>query len=48
MIDTHCHVIWGVDDASQEEATSRQMLQIAVEDGVEAILCTPHSLPFLN
>lgn len=48
MIDTHCHVIWGVDDASQEEATSRQMLQIAVEDGVEAILCTPHSLPFLK
>lgn len=46
MIDIHCHVLWGVDDASQDRETTKKMLQIAVEDGIEAILCTPHSLPY--
>ena len=46
MIDIHCHVLWGVDDASQDRETTKNMLQIAVEDGIEAILCTPHSLPY--
>ena len=46
MIDIHCHVLWGVDDASQDRETAKKMLQIAVEDGIEAILCTPHSLPY--
>lgn len=46
MIDIHCHVLWGVDDASQDRDTTRKMLEIAVNDGIEAILCTPHSLPY--
>ena len=33
MIDIHCHVLWGVDDASQDRETAKKMLQIAVEDG---------------
>ena len=37
MIDIHCHVLWGVDDASQDRETAKKMLQIAVEDGIEAI-----------
>lgn len=34
MIDIHCHVLWGVDDASQDRETTKKMLQIAVEDGI--------------
>lgn len=45
MIDTHCHVIWGVDDASQSEETTIKMLEGAKRDGIEKILCTPHCLP---
>ena len=44
MIDIHCHVLWGVDDASQDRETAKKMLQIAVEDGIEAILCTPQDV----
>ena len=46
MIDIHCHVLWGVDDASEDRDTTRKMLEIAVNDGIEAILCTPHCLPY--
>lgn len=36
----------GVDDASQDRETAKKMLQIAGRGGIEAILCTPHSLPY--
>ncbi len=42
MIDTHCHILWGVDDASQCERQSLDMLHIAQNDGVKEIIATPH------
>jgi Capsular polysaccharide biosynthesis protein len=45
MIDTHCHCLFGVDDASKNIETSIAMIREAVEDGVTKILCTSHCLP---
>lgn len=44
-IDTHCHCLWSVDDASQSEETSLKMLTTAYENGVTQIICTPHCAP---
>ena len=40
--DIHCHLMPGVDDGSQDEATTREMLQIAYKDGIRTICLTPH------
>ena len=45
MIDTHCHCLFGVDDASRDLETSIAMIREAYQDGVTKILCTSHSLP---
>jgi len=45
VIDTHCHCLYGVDDASEDIDTSIEMLREAYEDGITKIICTPHSLP---
>lgn len=42
MIDTHCHILWGVDDASIRREQSLDMLHLAISDGVEAIVATSH------
>lgn len=42
MIDLHCHILPGVDDGADSEEESCMMAQIAADDGVEAIVMTPH------
>jgi protein-tyrosine phosphatase len=42
MIDIHCHLLYGVDDGAQTIEESRAMLRVAKEQGVEAIILTPH------
>lgn len=42
MIDTHCHILWGVDDASQTKEASMDMIRVAVADGIKAIVATSH------
>lgn len=42
MIDTHCHILWGVDDASKTKEQAMDMIRIAVADGIEAIVATSH------
>ncbi|KIR02486.1 Manganese-dependent protein-tyrosine phosphatase [Lachnospiraceae bacterium TWA4] len=44
MIDTHCHIIPDVDDGSESMSMSMMMAAMAVDDGVEEILATPHVL----
>lgn len=44
-IDIHNHILHGIDDGSQSPQTTAKMLQIAYEDGIRAIICTPHYLP---
>ena len=47
MIDLHCHMLPAIDDGAKDLATSMAMLDMAVDDGIEAIACTPHIYPGL-
>ena len=42
MIDTHCHILWGVDDASETMSQSMDMIHLAIADGIQAIVATSH------
>ncbi|MBQ7616060.1 MAG: protein-tyrosine-phosphatase [Butyrivibrio sp.] len=44
-IDMHCHIMPGVDDGSQDMATSLEMLRIAEKNGITHIILTPHHKP---
>lgn len=43
MIDIHCHILFGLDDGSDNLEESVKMARIAVNSGVKAIIATPHS-----
>lgn len=45
LYDMHCHILPAVDDGSQDMETTRQMLQIAWEDGITDMIATPHFQP---
>ncbi len=42
MVDMHCHFLPGVDDGSSDMEQTIAMLQNAAEEGIEAIIATPH------
>lgn len=42
MIDLHSHIIYNVDDGSRDEKMSLDMLHIAEEEEIKAIVATPH------
>ena len=42
MIDTHCHLLPGLDDGAPDDAVALAMARAAVADGVTAIVATPH------
>lgn len=41
-VDCHCHILYGVDDASKNWEESLAMLKIAVQDGIDCIVATSH------
>lgn len=47
MIDLHCHILYGLDDGASDLNVSLEMARMLVDDGVEAVACTPHILPGL-
>jgi protein-tyrosine phosphatase len=44
MIDLHCHLLPGVDDGARDLEESLAMARLAVADGIQAIVVTPHAL----
>lgn len=44
MVDMHCHMLPGIDDGSGSLAVSLQMARMAVRDGIETVIVTPHQL----
>ena len=42
MIDTHCHLLAGVDDGPRTGPESLRLARRLVEEGVTTVLCTPH------
>jgi len=47
MIDTHCHLLPGVDDGAGDEQEALQMARLAAAGGITGIVVTPHDLPGL-
>ncbi len=47
MIDVHCHILPGIDDGAPNIGTSLEMAAALIDEGVEAVVCTPHILPGL-
>ena len=45
FIDTHCHIIPGVDDGSNSVEETKTMLQMAYDEGIRCIIATPHHHP---
>ncbi len=42
MIDLHNHMLPGIDDGSRDWEQSLEMAWLAVDDGIEGVVCTPH------
>jgi protein-tyrosine phosphatase len=42
MIDIHSHILPGIDDGARSLEEALAMAQIAAEDGIEQMVCTPH------
>nr|MDQ3822260.1 hypothetical protein [Actinomycetota bacterium] len=42
MIDTHCHLLSGLDDGPASAADSLRLARALADEGVTRILCTPH------
>jgi protein-tyrosine phosphatase len=42
MVDIHCHLLPGIDDGPSSWEATLKMCEIAAEDGISAIVATPH------
>lgn len=45
IIDVHSHILPGIDDGSKNLEQSIHMLEIAVQEGIDTIIATPHNMP---
>jgi len=44
ITDIHSHIIPYIDDGADDIETSIEMAEIAVSEGIESIICTPHAI----
>ncbi|QDU87684.1 Tyrosine-protein phosphatase YwqE [Pirellulimonas nuda] len=44
FVDIHCHMVPGIDDGASDANESLAMAQIAVDEGFDTVICTPHQL----
>lgn len=44
FVDIHCHLVPGIDDGASSLDESLEMARMAVRDGIETIIVTPHQL----
>jgi len=44
MIDSHIHLLPGIDDGAADFDIALKMAQVADNDGIQKIICTPHDL----
>src|SRR5205085_11769131 len=42
VIDTHCHLLWRVDDGPGSQIDSIDLARLLVRQDVRAAVCTPH------
>lgn len=42
MLDLHCHLLPGLDDGASDLEQSLAMARVAVQDGIQGVVCTPH------
>lgn len=42
MVDMHCHILPAVDDGAKDMEQTMEMLHIAEQEGIEAMIVTPH------
>lgn len=43
MVDIHCHVLPGIDDGAEDWDVAVEMCRMAVQDGVDHVVATPHA-----
>src|SRR4029079_15278759 len=43
MVDIHCHLLPATDDGAKDWATAEAMCRMALDDGIKAVVCTPHA-----
>lgn len=42
FIDLHCHILPALDDGAKSIEKTKEMMQIAYEEGIRQMICTPH------
>lgn len=48
LIDTHSHCAWGIDDGIADQQAFMQLIEMAKQDGISAIIATPHLIPGMH
>lgn len=43
MVDVHAHILPGIDDGARDWEDALEMAQIAVQSGIDTMVCTPHT-----